>query len=120
MCGLDVWWVGQYARADSNYYRAHVASALKDQGVSRRRRDDTREGLYDWNKDKGFKDGWCKRNAKACKAVKACVGAAIASISKDLATNSAQTDPAKIKSNTDMAIDAGSLCAVAAAAVYLT
>jgi hypothetical protein len=114
-----VWWVDQYVRSDTNYYRAHVASELKQRKVDRKRRDEVKQGIYDWRRDPSFKTNWCKRNQKACKAVRACLAAAVASITKDVAINRAQPDPSKRKSARDIAIDAGSLCAAFAACSLL-
>lgn len=115
-----VWFVSQYTRTDTNFYRSHMAQRMKDLGLARKARDEVKDGLYDWNKEKKNTTSWCKRHVKACKAIAACVAGAAGSVAKDLADNASKDPGEKSKSARDVAIDATNICAALAFASLIT
>lgn len=119
-----VWFLNQYARADTNYYRAHVASVMAHNPIydaPRKYRDATRAAIYaqmDEDKGKSFCSKKDKLRQKACKAAAGCVIAAVASITRDLKTNADKKDEDKLSAST-IATNAGTYCAQAAVIVFV-
>lgn len=119
VCGLDLYFVQQYTRTDTNYYRAHTARVMKSNGVRRPYRDETREAVYlSLEEDGSIVKKWCKKHSKACKAAIACIVAAATSIHKDINDNEAKPADTR-KSAQTITRDAAGVCALAAVAVWV-
>jgi hypothetical protein len=58
-------------------FRRIAQRAMRRRGINRPWRRRVNRGVYDFERGGyGSKGGWCKRNARACRAVLACIGAA--------------------------------------------